>query len=445
MRRFPLAALTLAIALSLVIGTAGVSLAGKPTVGAPCNRCHRIEDNVVRGTLGARSEKFSTINVEVGDLVWVIGYDSVTKVLGATDVASIPRGREIAVTFTGTVKTAKAATISVKQPYTLPDNQRADLAYMKEAVAKGSALIVDTRPESIYDEGHIPGAVSMPFYAFERMRDRVLPRERGALVVFYSSDETSMMSPVSATKAEDLGYTNLKVFQPGMPAWKQDGGLVVSEPQYVLEMMRKNVPHVLVDLRDKRDAKTSHIPGAVNIPAKELGKYKKKFPAETDAPVVLYTSHGVDEAAFRTLRGWGYINASVLAGGADGWTSGGGKLVEGKLESKITYEPAQLPGTIAPDDFEKILPGRPKNVLVLDVRDADETKGGMLPGAVNIPLSELDRRMGELPKDKDIVAHCSTGIRAMMAYDTLRKNGYKVRYLNAVIQIAPDGSFEISR
>jgi len=160
---------------------------------------------------------------------------------------------------------------------------------------------------------------------------------------------------------------------------------------------------------------------------------------------VLYTSHGVDEAAFRTLRGWGYINASVLAGGADGWTSGGGKLVEGKLESKITYEPAQLPGTIAPDDFEKILSGRPKNVLVLDVRDADETKGGMLPGAVNIPLSELDRRMGELPKDKDIVAHCSTGIRAMMAYDTLRKNGYKVRYLNAVIQIAPDGSFEISR
>jgi rhodanese-related sulfurtransferase/DNA-binding transcriptional ArsR family regulator len=45
-------------------------------------------------------------------------------------------------------------------------------------------------------------------------------------------------------------------------------------------------------------------------------------------------------------------------------------------------------------------------LVVLDVRPAEEHAAGHLPGAVSIPLPELRRRLRELPRDRDIVAYC---------------------------------------
>lgn len=45
-------------------------------------------------------------------------------------------------------------------------------------------------------------------------------------------------------------------------------------------------------------------------------------------------------------------------------------------------------------------------ILLIDVRPAEEYARGHLPGAISIPLSELRRRMDEIPKDADIVAYC---------------------------------------
>lgn len=253
------------------------------------------------------------------------------------------------------------------------------------------------------------------------------------------------MSPLSARKAEELGYTNLRVFTTGLPSWKKDNNLVVTEPKHLMNMIKKDIAHVLVDLRDKGAAKKGHIEGAVNIPAKKLARARDKFPAQKDAPVILYTDEGVDAEAFRTVRGWGYKNASVLAGGLKGWQAAGGSLMAGKPAKKIVYEPRPLPGTVPADEFKKVAARRPSGKVILDVRDADEVMGGMLPGAVHIPLGELAERMGELPKDREILIHCTTGVRAMMAQEALAKQGYRARYLNEVIQVAPDGSFEITR
>jgi len=45
-------------------------------------------------------------------------------------------------------------------------------------------------------------------------------------------------------------------------------------------------------------------------------------------------------------------------------------------------------------------------LVVLDVRPAEEHAAGHVPGAVSIPLSELRRRLRELPRDREIVAYC---------------------------------------
>lgn len=70
-------------------------------------------------------------------------------------------------------------------------------------------------------------------------------------------------------------------------------------------------------------------------------------------------------------------------------------------------------------------------VTVLDVRPEDEFALGHLPGALNIPLGKLDRRLGELPVDREIVAYCR-GPYCVLSFEAvaaLRARGYLVRRL----------------
>jgi rhodanese-related sulfurtransferase len=72
-------------------------------------------------------------------------------------------------------------------------------------------------------------------------------------------------------------------------------------------------------------------------------------------------------------------------------------------------------------------------VTVLDVRPPEEFAAGHVPGAVNIPIHELEKRIKELPKRREVVAYCR-GPYCLMSYDAvsvLRKKGLKARRLKA--------------
>jgi ArsR family transcriptional regulator len=69
------------------------------------------------------------------------------------------------------------------------------------------------------------------------------------------------------------------------------------------------------------------------------------------------------------------------------------------------------------------------SVVLLDVRPEDEFGIGHLPGALNIPLRELEARLGELPRDQEIVAYCR-GPYCVLSFEAvaaLRARGFKVR------------------
>ena len=70
---------------------------------------------------------------------------------------------------------------------------------------------------------------------------------------------------------------------------------------------------------------------------------------------------------------------------------------------------------------------RAGEVIVLDVRPVEEYQAGHIPGAVSIPLKELKRRLGTLPKDREIVAYCRGPycVLAPKAVKTLRARGYR--------------------
>ena len=247
------------------------------------------------------------------------------------------------------------------------------------------------------------------------------------------------MSPLSAREAVKLGYTNVKVLSTGLPGWKKANGMVVMPRNGLKKMIHEDDSYVLIDLRSKDAAAAGHIKGAVSIPEAELAAAKDTFPKPKSAPIILYNDAQASNETFALVRGWGYKNASVLNGGAKAWD---GKFFQGDPGSKIVYVKKLKPGQISIAEFKQIAAEKPADKVILDVRDAGME--GYIPGAINIPMAELEDRLAEIPKDKEVIIHCNTGIMASMAVKTLKEKGYNCRYLKAVVQVSADGKIEVT-
>lgn len=255
------------------------------------------------------------------------------------------------------------------------------------------------------------------------------------------------MSPASASKAEKLGYKNVKVYVDGIPAWRKAGKLTIECVQCLIERVKLDIPTIIVDLRPVSDVKKGHIPGAVSIPLTEIAAAYDRFPKDKKAPIVLY-SYDTKSAiqAFEIVSIWGgFTNITVLEGGFDEWLKIKGRVATGETPTKITWEPKPRPGEISVEEFKSIVEKIPVDKFVLDVRDLEEAENGMLIGAKNIPTQDIPKRFAEIPKDKEIIVHCLTGVRAELAYHTLKNAGYKTRFLNAIVKIDPTGRYEITK
>lgn len=95
---------------------------------------------------------------------------------------------------------------------------------------------------------------------------------------------------------------------------------------------------------------------------------------------------------------------------------------------QIASQPDDL---IASDRKNLMKAARNGEVIVLDVRPAEEYLNAHLPFARSIPLDELRQRLAELPKDRAVVAYCR-GPYCLMAKDAvelLRQEGYRALHL----------------
>jgi len=117
----------------------------------------------------------------------------------------------------------------------------------------------------------------------------------------------------------------------------------LSEPTYLKDLIERDIAHVLIDLRSPAEARKGFIQGAVNIPMTELAAAKERFPSDKSAPIILY-SDTVSEEAFKTVRGWGYREATILRGGFEAWKQMRGKVSPGELKTVISYAPKPRPG-----------------------------------------------------------------------------------------------------
>jgi len=70
------------------------------------------------------------------------------------------------------------------------------------------------------------------------------------------------------------------------------------------------------------------------------------------------------------------------------------------------------------------------DALILDVREPAEFDAGHIPGTLNLPLSALRRRHGELPRGREIVVCCGVGQRAYYAVRFLLQHGFRAANLS---------------
>ena len=338
-------------------------------------------------------------------------------------------------------------------------SQRVDIEFVKQNVdipPKKGVMLIDSRPAARqYDPGHIPGAINIPDSKFDQMAGS-LSQDKSTLLIFYCGGVECMLSHNSAFKAEKLGYTNIRVYADGSPDWAAKGTGQAVSAAYIKKLLDEKANFMLIDARPKRVFDKGAIPGAVNISDTDFEKQVDKLPADKATPLIYYCG-GVDcvlsVKSADKARKLGYTDVKTFVEGYPEWVKLYGEAAApaaasaagGTAKTAASVEAGKEKGTITVASFERIMKENPDSLLLVDVRDAKEFKAGTIKGAINIPISDLEKKIGTLPKDKPIVFLCGTGARSGEAYDTakLLRSELQAYFIDAEMKFNPDGTFSI--
>lgn len=88
--------------------------------------------------------------------------------------------------------------------------------------------------------------------------------------------------------------------------------------------------------------------------------------------------------------------------------------------AKVDYQ------NISAEQLEEMLAD--DTVQLIDVREPKEFAEGFIPGAVNIPLGQLESRLQEIDPEKKVIVYCRSGRRSVSAANLLQEKGYKDIY-----------------
>jgi len=86
-----------------------------------------------------------------------------------------------------------------------------------------------------------------------------------------------------------------------------------------------------------------------------------------------------------------------------------------KLEGKLEW--------LSPAEVKRKMDSGSDSFAVLDVRDSKEVQERRIPGSIWIPLDDLESRLGELDRDKQMAVHCHSGLRSYKACLKLMQPG----------------------
>jgi rhodanese-related sulfurtransferase/TusA-related sulfurtransferase len=127
-----------------------------------------------------------------------------------------------------------------------------------------------------------------------------------------------------------------------------------------------------------------------------------------------------DKGSLADLKAWAKSSGHQYLG-----TSEEGDVMKHylrKANASEEKEEMQFPHTITNDDLQQQLDR--DDVIVLDVREPAEYAFGHIPGAISIPLGELENRAAQLDQNKEVLVICRTGNRSDFAAKQLTDKGF---------------------
>lgn len=321
----------------------------------------------------------------------------------------------------------------------LPADKIIDTDTLFDLLDEGKPVFIgDARPLNVYNVGHIPTAKPTPANSLKENIDW-LPKNKDGLIVFYCGGVTCPLSPSALKVAEQNGYNNVKAYVAGFPAWKSDVYPAHVNANWLSKHL--DIHHVILDVRQQPDVS---VKGAVSLPSQQLVAQHEQMNVDKvatskrtifnlrdkKAPIIIVAEQDDSEAAieaYEILSFWKFKNVSILNQGLEGWRSA--KLPTKMVDKKLVYVKKLAKGAIEESAFVKA--AKEGSAMIIDLRDPEEVSHGRVKGAINIPLSDLDKQLASLPKDAAIILHCAGGSRAALGYTLLTKKGYSnVLYLN---------------
>ncbi|MCF8068075.1 MAG: sulfurtransferase [Desulfobacterales bacterium] len=174
--------------------------------------------------------------------------------------------------------------------------------WVKKQIDQNTEMtLVDSRPKEMkYDKGHIPTAISISDTMFDKHID-LLPENKNELLIFYCGGFHCRLSHKSAAKAIALGYSNVKVFAAGYPAWKEiaasttpvnagkeEGSIDLASFKKIIDENPESV--YLIDVRDADEFANGSFKTATNIPVDTLEAKISELP--TDKPIIFVCGTG---------------------------------------------------------------------------------------------------------------------------------------------------------
>ena len=450
-----------AVALALAPGAfAQAPAVAKAAIPKLCTNCHQSGAGQLHGLFEDVAFKSTAMQLKIDAATEIVRFDpKALKVVVAGEpkdpeaLRDVRKGHEARIEFAEKDGVKTATAISFKGPIKIAPEKLVAYDEVARLVAqgpeKGGYLLVDSRPPLRVQEGTIPTSINLPFTTagFDKLAAERLPADKSTRIIFFCQGVTCMLSPNSLRRAEAMGYTNARVYREGWPEWTTKSVGVLPAKFLQEAWIARDIPHVLIDARPAGFAQAGHIPGAVNIRPNEIGKALAGFPDRAlKAPFMVYDADGGQAAmeVAQAITRAGYANVTVVPGGFEAWKAAGYPVKAGALAAAVAYAPKPRPGDIGIAAFKRLVATTPADTLILDVRNTDEANAGMLKGAKLVPDDEILVRLAEIPKDKRIVAHCSTGVRAEMAYHKLKEKGYNVAFVKADIEVDKGGALSIT-
>lgn len=195
---------------------------------------------------------------------------------------------------------------------------------------------------------------------------------------------------------------------------------------------------VLLDVREEDEFAEGHVPGAINIPIREIPDNLELIP--TDRPVwVMCLSGWRAGQAMSALGMMGYDNLTAFPPGTQGWEADGRELVtdeEGEredfgdpgvapeVEEAVGEYLATMPEGYYGNSLDEVQEAVDAGAALVDVREPEEYEDGFIEEAISVPLRTIADPGEDIPTDTDVIIYCQSGYRAGLALPMAHVLGY---------------------